>query len=194
MVYDFVPSRAGCHPIELLGRWSGTLTSDDCAGYGAALKLNGRLEAGCLAHARRRFDELAKAVASPVAAQALQRIAWLYRIEQEVALSSSEERLQVRRERSAPLWRELHAWLRQERARVPDGGGIAAAIDDSLRRWGALGRFLQDGDVAIDNNHIENLMRPWAMGTKDWLRRQRIGRSACGNGHESGAVGTAEQA
>jgi hypothetical protein len=168
-VYDFAATRAGRHPIEFLGRWAGTLTCDDYAGYGSVLKLRGRMEAGCLAHARRQFDELAKAGASPVAAQALQRIAWLYRVEQEVADAGSAQRLAARKERSAPLWDELHAWLRQERARVPDGGGIAAAIDYSLRRWEALGRFLHDGEVAIDNNHIENLMRPWAMGRKAWL-------------------------
>jgi transposase len=169
VVYDFAPGRAARHPIEFLGRWSGTLTCDDYAGYGSVLKLHGRIEAGCLAHARRKFDELAKAGASPIAAQALQRIAWLYRIEQEVATASSADRLAARRQRSIPLWEELHAWLRQERSRVPDGGGIAAAIDYSLRRWDALGRFLHDGVVAIDNNHIENLMRPWAMGRKAWL-------------------------
>ncbi|MCK9520479.1 MAG: transposase [Dehalococcoidia bacterium] len=63
----------------------------------------------------------------------------------------------------------MHAWLRSERSCVPDGGGIAAAIDYGLRRWDALGRFLHDGDVAIDNNHVENLMRPWALGWKAWL-------------------------
>lgn len=169
VVYDFSISRAARHPIEFLGRWSGTLTCDDYAGYGSVFKLHGRIEAGCLAHARRKFDELAKAGASQVATQALQRIAWLYRIEQEVAGVSSAERLQARQRRSPPLWDELHAWLRLERARVPDGGGIAAAIDYSLRRWDALGQFLRDGDVAIDNNHIENQMRPWAMGRKAWL-------------------------
>lgn len=169
VVYDFSTGRAGRYPIEFLGRWSGTLTCDDYAGYGAVLKLHGRIEAGCLAHARRKFDELAKVGASPIAAQALQRIAWLYRIEQELASASTTERLAERRRRSVPLWDALHAWLRQERGKVPDGGGIASAIDYSLRRWDALGRFLHDGDVAIDNNHIENLMRPWAMGRKAWL-------------------------
>jgi transposase len=169
VVYDFTAGRAARHPIEFLGRWSGTLVCDDYAGYNTVLKLHDRIEAGCLAHARRKFDELAKAGASPIAVQALQRIAWLYRIEQELASVSSEDRLAGRRMRSAPLWDELHAWLRSERARVPDGGGIAAAIDYSLRRWDALGRFLQDGAVAIDNNHIENLIRPWAMGRKAWL-------------------------
>ena len=169
VIYDFAPGRAARHPIAFLGRWSGTLTCDDYAGYDSVFKLHARIEAGCLAHARRKFDELAKAGASPIAAQALQRIAWLYRIEQEAAAAGSAERLAARKERSAPLWEQLHAWLRHERGRVPDGGGIAAAIDYSLRRWDALGRFLHDGDVAIDNNHIENLMRPWAMGRKAWL-------------------------
>ncbi len=104
-----------------------------------------------------------------MAQQALQRIAWLYRIEQELAGLDSAQRLQQRRQRSTPLWDELHRWLRQERARVPDGGGIAAALDYSLRRWDALGRFLADGNVPIDNNHVENQMRPWAMGRKAWL-------------------------
>ena len=169
VAYDFSTGRAARHPIEFLGRWSGTLTCDDYAGYNAVFKLHGRAEAGCLAHARRKFDELAKAGTSEVAKQALQRIAWLYRIEQELAALSSAERLDGRQRRSAPLWGELHAWLRHERARVPDGGGVAAAIDYSLRRWDALGQFLRDGDVSIDNNHIENLMRPWAMGRKAWL-------------------------
>lgn len=169
VVYDFAPGRAARHPVEFLGRWSGTLTCDDYAGYGTVLKLNDRIEAGCLAHARRKFDELAKAGASTVATQALQRMATLYRIEQEMAGCSSADRLDARQRRSVPLWRELQAWLKHERARVPDGGGIAAAIDYSLRRWDALGRFLHDGEVAIDNNHIENLMRPWAMGRKAWL-------------------------
>ena len=169
VAYDFSTGRAARHPIEFLGRWSGTLTCDDYAGYNAVFKLHGRAEAGCLAHAWRKFDELAKAGTSEVAKQALQRIAWLYRIEQELAALSSAERLDGRQRRSAPLWGELHAWLRHERARVPDGGGVAAAIDYSLRRWDALGQFLRDGDVSIDNNHIENLMRPWAMGRKAWL-------------------------
>lgn len=79
---------------------------------------------------------------------------------QELAGADSSTRLAVRQQHSVPLWKELHAWLRHERGKVPDGGGIAAAVDYSLRRWDALGRFLHDGEIAIDNNHIENLMRP----------------------------------
>ena len=52
---------------------------------------------------------------------------------------------------------------------MPDGSGIAGAIDYSLNRWAPLGRFLEDGNVSCHNNHLENLMRPWAMGRKAWL-------------------------
>jgi hypothetical protein len=75
----------------------------------------------------------------------------------------------MRQLRSQPLCDSLHTWLTLERRRVPDGSGIAGAIDYSLKRWAALTRFLLDGDVPIDNNHIENQMRPWGVGRKNWL-------------------------
>ena len=119
-----------------------------------------------MAHARRKFDELAKAHASPVSMQAIQRIAHLYRIEQEARGMTPADRQSLRQLRARPLWNELHVWLQLERTRVADGSGIAAALDYSLRRRVALGRFLQDGAVSIDNNHLENPLRPWAMGRK----------------------------
>ena len=169
VIYDFKRGRGGQYPFDFLDQWSGTLTCDDYAGYDAALKVRDRIEAGCLAHARRKFDELLKANASPVAAQAIQRIAALYRVEADVRELDAAQRLQVRQRRSLPLWQALHLWLQRERARVPDGSTIAGAIDYSLRRWQPLGRFLHDGAVAIDNNHAENLMRPIALGRKNWL-------------------------
>ena len=169
VVYDFCISRAGRHAVAFLGDWSGTLVCDDYAGYDVALKLEQRIEAGCTAHSRRKFDELIKVNQSPVAAQAVQRIAAIYRIEREAKALSTEDRLAVRQDRSKPLCREMHLWLQLERQRVPDGSAIAGVIDYCLNRWGALTRFLEDGDVPIDNNHCENLMRPWAMGRKAWL-------------------------
>lgn len=122
-----------------------------------------------LAHARRKFDELFKANASDVAAQAIQRIAWLYRIEAGARDLTAQQRLQMRQERSRPLWEDLHLWLQLERTRVPDGSAIAKAIDYSLNHWAGLGRFLMDGDVPIDNNYVENRIRPWALGRRNWL-------------------------
>ena len=169
VVYDFCAGRGGKYPVEFLKGWTGTLVADAYAGYDATLSLEGRLTANCLAHARRKFDELVKANASAVAAQAIQRIAGLYRIEADAKVLDCEQRLQMRQERSKPLWQELHAWLQFERTRVPDGSAIAKAIDYSLNHWDGLSRYLLDGAVPIDNNHIENQMRPWALGRKNWL-------------------------
>ena len=169
VVYDFCISRAARHAVAFLQGWNGTLTCDDYGAYDVVFKLGKRIEAGCLAHARRKFDELLKSTTSMIAAPALQRIAELYRIERELAELTPDERLAARRERSVPLWNALHAWMVIERRKVPDGGGAAGALDYSLKRWDALGRFLEDGEVSIDNNHCENLIRPWAMGRKAWL-------------------------
>jgi transposase len=170
VAYDFRASRAARHPVEFLKGWSGTLVCDGYAVYESVVKLGERTLAGCAAHARRKFEELIKDKGhSPVAAQALQRIARIYWIEREIKDLSPEDRLAVRRERSASLWEEMHVWLKLERQRVPDGSAIAQAIDYSLNRWTALTRNLHDGNVAVDNNHCENQIRPWAMGRKAWL-------------------------
>lgn len=169
VIYDFCSGRGSKYPAQFLSDWSGTLTCDDYGGYDIVFRREGCVEAGCLAHARRKFDELAKAQASPVAAQALMRMAKIYRIESQSREMSVQARLAHRQQYARPLWNELHAWMKLERTRVPDGGGIAAALDYSLKRWEALGRFLDDGAVSVDNNHIENLMRPWGLGRKAWL-------------------------
>jgi transposase len=169
VVYDFCIGRAAKYPIAFLTGWSGALVCDDYKAYDSVFKLETRIEAGCMAHARRKFDELIKENQSPVAAQAVQRIAWLYRIEREAKELPAQERLAMRQARARPLCEELHIWLRLERQRVPDGSAIANVIDYSLNRWTALTAYLFDGNVPIDNNHVENLMRPWAMGRKAWL-------------------------
>jgi transposase len=169
VIYDFCTGRGAKYPLAFLDGWAGTISCDDYKGYDAVFRAEGRTEAGCLAHARRKFDELAKANASPVALQAIGRIAKLYRVEQQAREMTAPDRLRLRQQHAQPLWDELYLWLRLERTRVAEGSGIAAAIDYSLRRWTALGHFLHDGAVSIDNNHVENLMRPWAMGRKAWL-------------------------
>jgi transposase len=169
VVYDFCLGRGAKYPLAFLEGWTGTLVRDEFKSYDSVLKLPDRTAAGCLAHARRKFDELIKINQSPVAQEAVQRIAQLYRIESMARELSPQDRLVMRQKMSAPLWAELHVWLQLERTRVPDGSAIAGAIDYSLNHWVALTANLGDGHVPIDNNHVENLMRPWAMGRKAWL-------------------------
>ena len=169
VAYDFCVGRGAQYPIAFLGDWSGTLVRDEYKGYESVVKLYERKAAGCLAHARRKFDELLKGGVSPVGTAAIERIAWIYRIERELRELTAEQRLAERQARVGPLWKALQNWLTLERGRLPDGGGTAKAIDYSLNHWHALTANLRDGNVPLDNNHLENMMRPWAMGRKAWL-------------------------
>ena len=106
---------------------------------------------------------------SQIAAQALQSISALYDIEREVKDLAADERLKIRQTRSRPLAEALYKWLMLQRRQITDGSATARAIDYSLRRWGALTRFVDDGKLPIDNNWAENQIRPIAIGRKNWL-------------------------
>ena len=168
VVYDFCESRAGKHAGAFLNGWRGTLLVDDFAGY---KQLMGEhiTEAACWAHARRKFFELHAANKSQIAEQALVQIGQLYEVERQVANVDGPERLRMRQQHSRPIADKLHAWLSEHRSKVPEGSATARAIDYSLRRWQALTRFLDNGQLPIDNNWIENQMRPVALGRKNWL-------------------------
>jgi len=168
VVYDFCESRAGKHAAIFLDRWSGTLLVDDYAGYKQLMGQKVQ-EAGCWAHARRKFFELHVANKSQIAEQALAFIGQLYEIERMVAGASEEERLRIRQTQSRPVMEKLQRWLQEHRAKVPEGSATAKAIDYSLRRWQALIGFIDNAQVPIDNNWIENQMRPVALGRKNWL-------------------------
>ncbi|MBN8748045.1 MAG: IS66 family transposase [Variovorax sp.] len=177
VVYDFCIGRGAQYPLAFLGgeherpAWVGTLTRDEYAAYDRVIDaVPGRVAAGCLAHARRKFDELIRdGGVSAVASEAVTRIAAIYRIEREVAMLSVDDRLAERQRRCAPMWESLQAWLTLERRHVPEGSATAKAIAYSLNSWSALTRNLVDGAVSVDNNSLENLLSPWAMGRRAWL-------------------------
>ena len=129
----------------------------------------GVTEAGCMAHARRKFHELWVNHSSTLAEQALKLFGALYDIEREIREVPADERLRVRQLKARPAADLLHAWLTANRQKVPDGTATAKAMEYSLRRWAALTRFIDDGDLSIDNNRVENLIRPIALGRKNWL-------------------------
>ena len=168
VVYDFAESRAGKHAQAFLGDWRGTLICDDYSGYKALIAL-GVTEAGCMAHARRKFFELHAQKQSQISGEALAYIGRLYDIEREVADQNDDARRRRREEQAKSILDEFHCWLTERRQQVPNGSSTAKAIDYSLRRWGALTHYVTDGRVPIDNNWIENRIRPIALGRKNWL-------------------------
>ena len=167
VVFQFCAGRGAKYPVEFLKGWNGAIVCDDYKAYETVAKIGKRKEAGCGAHARRKFDELDDK--SQVGREAIRRFERIYRIERAIANLSSERRLQMRQELTRKRWDAMHEWLLLERGRVADGSATARALDYSLRRWDALSGFLHDGDVAFDNNHLENQIRPWAVGRKGWL-------------------------
>ncbi len=82
---------------------------------------------------------------------------------------NEHERWQLRQQKARPLADALHDWMLAQRQRVPDGTTIAKALDYSLKRWVALTRYLDDGSLPIDNNWVENQVRPIVLGRKNWL-------------------------
>jgi len=172
VVFDFADSRSGAHARRFLGDWRGSLVCDDYSGYKALFEGregNGVIEAGCMAHARRKFHDLHASHASLIAAEALTLIAELYKVESEIEGADAETRRQVRHERGKPAADRLHRWLVLYRQKVPDGTATAKAIDYSLKRWAALTRYLDDPVLPIDNNRVENCIRPIAIGRSNWL-------------------------
>ena len=168
VVYDFCESRAVDNAKTFLGDWRGSLVCDDFSGY-KQLMTQGVIEVGCLAHARRKFFDLNASNKSQIAHSALEQIARVYDIEREIKELDPDERRLMRQEKSKPLLDALHQWMILNRQKVPDGSATAKALDYSLRRWSALTRFVGDGQLPVDNNHIENQIRPIAIGRNNWL-------------------------
>jgi transposase len=176
VVFDFAEGRGGQYVRGFLNLdasagkegWHGKLVCDDFSGYKACFEL-GVTEVGCLAHARRKFHELWANHGSQVGEGALKFFQQLYDVEREVKDLLPDERGRIRKAKSEQVAQALHQWLQQQRALVPNGSATAKAIDYSLRRWEALTRFIDDGDLPADNNWVENQIRPIAIGRSNWL-------------------------
>lgn len=168
VVFDFCTSRSGSHAQGFLGDYHGALMVDDYAGY-KVLFANGVTELGCWAHARRKFVDLHQASGSQIAQQAIIRIAALYQIEAKARDLDDAVRHAFRQHHATPLIHDLKTWLDAVRPTVAGNSGTAKAIDYTLRRWAALTRYLDDGRHPIDNNPVENAIRPIAVGRKNWL-------------------------
>ncbi len=171
IIFDYQAGRSGRHVQNFLENWQGHLLVDDYAGYKALFSRTSSpcTELACWAHARRKFFELHQANNSPMAFEALQRIGELYAIESEGKNLSIEARQQLRASKSLLVLNTLHDWLMQTRMQTANGGASAKALDYTLKRWPSLTRFAQTGHLPIDNNPVENVIRPIAIGKKNWL-------------------------
>ena len=169
VLFDFCASRGGEHPQRMLEGFKGTLVTDDFSGYHALLRQEGITGALCMAHARRKLFEAHKLNGSQIAGEAVKLIAKLYEIEREAHALEPEARWRLRQSQAKPIAQALHAWLLAQRKMLAKSDVTAKAIDYSLSNWTGLVRYLDDGNVPIDNNAVENAIRPLAVGRKNWL-------------------------
>jgi transposase len=168
-VYFYSSDRKAERPASHLSSFSGVLQVDGYAGF-ERLTASGKVVlAACWAHARRKFFELHEAAGSPIAAEALRRIAELYAIEEGIRGQSAQQRRLVRSREAGPLVMAMKPWFEQELGRVPPHSTLAEAIRYTLGRWPALCRFLDDGRIELDNNAVERAIRPIALGRKNHL-------------------------
>lgn len=169
VVFDFQTSRSGTHAAAFLEGYTGALVVDDFAGYKALFRDTPMREIACWAHARRKFFELHKANQSPIAHEALTRIGALYEHERTAKEMSTDERTAYRQAQTQVDAENLFAWLKKIRPQVSSNSSTGNAIDYLLRREASFLRFLEDGRYPIDNNAVENAIRPIALGRKNWL-------------------------
>ena len=167
----YSPDRKGKHPQQHLQGFRGVLQADGYAGFNDLYERaeHPLTEAACWAHVRRKFHDLYTTTPSPVAEQALQRIAALYAIEAPLRGQSPLQRQQQRLQHSVPLLKDLHRWLLATVRQLAKKSELAGAIHYALSRWDALTRYCDDGRIEIDNNAAERSLRAVALGRKNYL-------------------------
>ncbi len=185
ILFDYDPTRSGEVPKRLLEGYVGYLQTDAYKGYDAVCAENaGIRRLGCMAHARRKFDEALKVQLSmkgkkgkprskqlkdSKANQGLGYIRKLYDIERDARGLSPEERKELRQARAQPILDELKEWMQTSKDLVPPRSLTGRALMYLSDQWKYLIRYLEDGRVEIDNNLVENAIRPFCIGRRNWL-------------------------
>ncbi len=170
VVFDFREGRGGEGPRDVLDGYRGYLQADAYSAYDRLFDAGGVVEVGCMAHARRKFFEALPH--SPEHAEpAMKGIRMLYQIERQAHDGGlgTEHRHQLRQREAAPLFAKLREWISELRAHVLPKSKIGRATGYFDRHADALGRYLEDGRLEIDNNRCERAIRKVAVGRKNWL-------------------------
>jgi len=173
VLYDYDPGRGAGVPRRLLDGFRGYLQTDGYDGYNAVVSANGLTHIGCMAHARRKFNEAVMAQGKNKkrgkAHRGLALIQKLYRVEKQTRKLTPEARHAHRHRHARPILDELRAWLDDALPQVPPTSATGKALNYLHNEWDKLVRYLDDGRLAIDNNGAENAIRPFVVGRKNWL-------------------------
>lgn len=170
--FRYAPTRSGSVAKEILGAYRGHVQTDGYAGYDFLDSQKGVIHAGCWAHARRKFFEAAQAGNSKPDSKADKMLRWikqLYQIEKKGQELPPEELLMLRQTESAQVVKKLDEWLQAEALRVLPQNLLGKAISYTLGQWPRLQHFLKNPLLPLDTNRIENNIRPFVVGRKNWL-------------------------
>jgi transposase len=169
VAYVFTEDRSGSTPKTLLEGTAGVLFVDGYSGYNVVDEVSSRRRAACHAHLRRYFHEALPT--APVAQEMLDLVAELYRAEHAADGDGliGPSKLEFRKQRGGPVRACIRAWLDAQRGRHPPKSPIAAAIRYADNQWEAVGVFLDDERVPLDNNGSERALRRVALGRKNYL-------------------------
>ena len=170
VAFFYAPGRGGGHAVGFIEGFQGKLHVDGYAGYNAvAAPGKGVDRCFCWAHARRKLCEVHDSHRSTIAAEGLRRIAAMYAIEKAIRGEPPEVRLAERQARTAPLVDDFGVWLRKQRARISPKSRLGEKLAYIANHWDGLQAFLTDGRVEMDNNIVENTIRPLALNRKNAL-------------------------
>lgn len=175
LVYEYHPTRSGQVPLAFLDGYQGFVQTDGYTGYNALGRKPGIVLVGCWVHARRKFDKVIKAKGSArrtgAADEALAHIGKLYAIEKQAreAELDPEQIYALRQQEAKPVLDEFKAWLGKKSVTTPPKGLLGKAIGYTLNNWDQLVRYIDDGHLRPDNNLVENAIRPFVVGRKNWL-------------------------
>jgi len=168
VLYDYQNSRAGHCARDYLKGYRGYLQVDGYAGY----QQTGATLVGCFAHARRKFIEVQRAQVKGKTGKAdwaISHIRKLYRIESEIKEKTPTEKQDQRLTKAKPLLDQFKVWLDKSALQVPPKSAVGKAITYSLGQWSKLERYIEDGNLQIDNNRAERAIKPFVIGRKNWL-------------------------
>ena len=172
LLYQYHPSRSAQVPLAYLKDYQGYLQTDGYRGYDEVGSLPGIIHVGSWGHSRRKFVEAQKPSKKAGSAEwAIARIAKLYEIEKRLrALGLSDEEFVERRKREVlPILDDLHSWLEKKALQVPPSTLLGRAVKHALNQWHKLVRYLDEAFLTPDTNLVEQAIRPFAVGRRNWL-------------------------
>lgn len=178
ILFQYHPTRSGDVASKFLNGYQGIVQTDGYAGYNFLDTIIGIIHVACWIHARRKFTDVLKAggvkkTNPPIgnAGTALKYISKLYKIEKEAQKLelSAADLYRVRQEKAVPILNEFKKWLDAKVEKVPPKSLLGKAINYTLNQWHRLIKYTEDGRVGPDNNVVENAVRPFVVGRKNWL-------------------------